>query len=150
MAAQANIVVYDGAGTPASHTLTGISVSKEKGEVTAVWRETNPALPVYAQVMATAKLKRLPNGVYRVSFRTEVPVMEAILNQNAAGYTASPKVAYVNTVEIVGYFHERSSGAERRLVRQMALNVGGSISTSVSPAVTGPVPDLFDYLISVT
>lgn len=73
--------------------------------------------------------------------------MEAVSGQNAAGYTAAPKVAYVNTVQIVGLFHERSTIAERRLVRQLALNIGGNISTSVAAVTTGPVPELIDQMI---
>lgn len=76
--------------------------------------------------------------------------MEAINAQNSSGYTAPPKVAYIDTVEIVGYFHERSTIAGRRLARQIAVNVAGNVSTTVAAATAGPVAELMDQLIFVS
>lgn len=147
MSALANIVAFDGASPPVPHTLAAISVVKEKGVVKAEWRENLPTLPVYAQIRVSMTLEKLKSGVYRVEKRTVVPVMETVTNQNAAGYTAAPKVAYENTVVVIGYFHERSDITGRRLVRQLAINIEGSISTSVTPVGTGPFPELFDLLM---
>lgn len=142
----ANLVAFDGAATPVSHTFLPVSVVREKDEVIADWREAVASVPVYAQPRVTMRLKRMGSGVYRVSSRVSVPVMETVGSQNAAGYTAAPKVAYENTVETVGYFHERSDITGRRLVRQLATNISGGVTTSVAPVVTGPVADLFDLL----
>lgn len=150
MSAIADIVVYDGAGTPASHTLKAVSVNRNLDVVTAEWRENHASIPVYAQVRCTMKLERLKSGVYRVESRVVVPVMESISGQNSAGYTAAPKVAYENTMITVGMFHERSDAAGRRLVRQLAVNISGNISTSVTPVQTGPLPELFDLLLMPT
>lgn len=150
MSAIANIVVYDGAPTPVSHTLLPISITRENGSVEAVWRENLASVPINGQVSITMKLTKLKSGVYRAFQRVSVPVMESVSGQNAAGYTASPKVAYVNTVDTVGFFHERSDTAGRRLVRQLSINVQGNISTSVAAATTGPLPELFDILVSPT
>lgn len=146
MSALANITVFDGAAAPVSHTLTAISVTKEKNQIKAQWRENIASLPVYAQIRCTATLERLRSGVYRVECRTVVPVMETVTNQNAAGYTAAPKVAYENTVIMTGYFHERSDITGRRLARQLATNLAGNITTSVTPVATGMLPELFDLL----
>lgn len=146
MSAIANIVAYDGAATPVLHTFLPVSVVRDKDEVVAEWREALATVPVYAQPRITMKLKRMGSGVYRVSSRTSVPVMETVGSQNAAGYTAAPKVAYENTDENVGYFHERSDITGRRLVRQLAVNIMNGVSTSVTPVTTGPVADLFDLL----
>ncbi len=150
MSAIANIVAFDGASTPVSHTFYPISVVREGDEVTATWREQNSAVPVYAQGVVTMKIKRLPSGTYRVSQRVELPVMESISGQNAAGYTAAPKVAYVDTMESVGYFSERSTITGHRTVRQLGINILGNISTSVTPATSGPAPELFDLLVAPT
>lgn len=150
MSAIANIVVFDGAATPVSHTLVPISVTRDAGKVTAEWRENTSGVPVYAQVRCTMSISQSAAGVYQVTERTVVPVMEAVSGQNSAGYTAAPKVAYENTVILTGYFHERSDQVGRRLVRQLALNISGSVSTSVAPAVTGPLPELFDLLVAPT
>jgi len=153
MANIANIVVFDGAATPVSHTLVPVDVSKDSktGAIVALWRENVASLPTYAQVSATARLtKSRRSGVWNVDFRVEVPVMESISGQNSAGYTAAPKVAYVDTTGIYGHYHERSTLAGRRLSRQLALNIGGNITTSVAAATTGVLPDLFDSLIAPT
>jgi len=146
MAQIANIVAYDGAATPALHTLIPVSVTREKNKITALWREALSGVPVYAQVTVTMTLERLKSGVYKVVNRVAVPVQEVVTGSNSAGYSAAPKIAYVNTVETTGLFHERSDVAGRRLSRQLAVNIDGSIATSVTPVTTGPVPELFDLL----
>jgi len=150
MSAIANIVVFDGAPTPVSHTLVPISVTRDSGKVTAEYRENTAGVPVYGQVRCTLTISKSSNGVYKVENRTVVPVMESVSGQNAAGYTAAPKVAYENTVVTTGFFHERSDQVGRRLVRQLALNIDGSVSTSVTPVITGPIPELFDLLVAPT
>lgn len=146
----ANITVFDGAATPVSHSLVAISVTRDKGKVTALWREQLASLPVYAQVSATATIERLKSGIYKTEVRVEVPVMESVSGQNAAGYTAAPKVAYVNTLVNTGFFHERSDVTGRRLARQLAVNLMGNISTTVAAASTGPMPELLDQLVAPT
>lgn len=76
MANIANIVVFDGAVTPVSHTLVPVDVSKDPktGAIVAMWREQVASLPTYAQVTATARLsKSRRSGVWNVDFRVEVP-----------------------------------------------------------------------------
>jgi hypothetical protein len=151
MTAQANIVVYDGAATPIAHTLVGESIERQPdGSLKATWKESLPGVPDYAQVRATLTKRRLPSGVFRVTARTEVPVMESISGQNSSGYTAPPKVAYVDTMETVGYFHERGTVTSRRLARQINVNLMGNISTSVAAATAGPASELFDQLLMPT
>lgn len=150
MSAIANIVVFDGAASPVSHTLLPVSVTRDKGRVSAVYREAIAGVPVYAQVQATLSVEQLSSGVYKTEVVVEVPVMESVSGNNAAGYTAAPKVAYVNTVKTTGFFHPRSDVTGRRLVRQMAVNIDGNISTSVAPVTTGPLPELFDLLVAPT
>lgn len=151
MAAIANITVFDGATTPVSHTLTAIAVSRStSGDVSAEWREVLASVPRYAQVYATMKMATLKSGVTRAELTVGVPVMEAITNQNAAGYTAAPKVAYEDKYTLTGYQHPRSTLTSRRLARQMIINLAGNISTTVAPATTGPAPDLFDSQVLPT
>lgn len=150
MSAQANIVAFDGAATPVSHTLAPVKNFEQNGVLQAEWRENITTIPVNANVRATTTMQKLKNGITRVMTRCEVPVMEAVSGQNAAGYTAAPKVAYVNTVDVVGYFHERSTSAERKLVRQLAINIAGNITTTVTPSTAGVVKELIDDLVSAS
>ena len=151
MTAQANIAVYDGAATPVLHTPVGESIERQPdGSLKATWKESLPGVPDYAQVRALLTKRKLPSGVFRVTARTEVPVMESISGQNSSGYTAPPKVAYVDTVESVGYYHERGTVTSRRLARQINVNLMGNISTSVAAATAGPASELFDQLLMPT
>lgn len=150
MSAIADITVFDGASTPVTHTLKAVSVTREKGKVLAEWRESSTGVPAYAQIRASMLIERLKSGVYKTEQRVVVPVMESVSGQNAAGYTAAPKVAYENTIVTTGWFHERSDIAGRRLARQLSVNMSGAIATSVTPATTGPLPELFDLLVAPT
>lgn len=151
MSQQANITVYDGAATPVLHTLVGEGIERlSDGTLIAQWKESLAGVPDYAQVRVTQTKKKLRSGVFIVVTKVEVPVMESISGQNSSGYTAPPKVAYVDTVEIRGKFHERSVVTGRRLARQLAVNLGGNIATSVAPVTTGFVPELIDQLLFPT
>lgn len=151
MSAIANIVAYDGQSTPVIHTFVAETVSRpDQSTVMATYKEATAAVPDYAQGRLTITRKKLGSGVSRCSVRCELPVMESIAGQNLAGYTAAPKVAYVDTVEVVGYYHERSIIAGRRSARQLAINVMGNIGTSVAAATTGPASELFDLLVAPT
>lgn len=150
MSAISSLTYYDGAGTPVAHTLAPVSVSREKTDILAEWREQLSTVPVDAQVRLTARLTTLKTMVRKVELRLVVPVMETVTNANAAGYTAAPKVAYENTVVITGFFHPRSDIAGRRLVRQMAANVLNHNTATLTPNTTGPGPELFDQLINAT
>jgi hypothetical protein len=94
--------------------------------------------------------KVLKSGTIREELRVEVPVMESVSGQNAAGYTASPKVAYVNSIAMVGYFDPRATPAERRLIRQMLVNIGNNITTSVAAATAGIASELIDTGITAS
>jgi len=150
MSAIANLVAFDGQATPVSHTFVAASVARLGSDVIASYKEATAGVPEEAQGKVTIKLSKLGSGVNRTSVRVELPVMESISGVNSAGYTAAPKVAYVDTVEVVGYYHPRSVIAGRRGVRQLAVNIMNNVTTTVAAATSGPVPELFDTLITPT
>lgn len=150
MASIAAITVFDGASTPVSHTLQPVSVTREGDTVTAYWREALASVPTEAQVWATAKLTTLNNGVTKEEFTVGVPVMETVTNQNAAGYTAAPKVAYTDKMVFTAFSSKRSTVTSRRLARQILVNIANNVSTSVAAATSGPLPDLVDNLFAPT
>lgn len=150
MSAISNIVAFDGAAPPVSHTFAPVSVTREKKKVTAEWRENLSGVPVAACPRISMTLEEVRNGLVRVEQRVVVPVMESISGQNAAGYTAAPKVAYEDTTVTIGWFSSRSTQLGRRLVRQLAVNVWGGIATTVTPVQTGPAAELFDLLVAPT
>jgi len=124
MAAIADIVIADGEATPVNHTFKPIYVRNEDGAQVAFYRESMTGVPVDAQPTLKLTQKKLPKGgVYRLSARVEVPVMESVSGQNSAGYTAAPKVAYTVTAEAVIYSPERSTAQQRKNDRALLWNL---------------------------
>lgn len=151
MSSIATLIAFDGASTPVVHNLLAISVQRVAKRVNALYRESLASVPVYGQPRVTIyQDDRSSNGVYRNGVLVEVPVMESVLNQNAAGYTAAPKVAHTVSIRTELLAHERSDITVRRLTRQLAVNILNGITTTVTPTTTGPAPELFDQLIMPT
>lgn len=148
MAAISNLTIYDGATTPVAHVFVAEGISREGGSVVCKWREVLSAVPDYAQCRMEARLTVLKSGTRKIEWKVVVPVMEAVLNQNAAGYTAAPKVAYEDTEMWTTYAHQRSTVAGRRLARMILVNVSNNVGTSVPAATGGTFADLFDSLVS--
>lgn len=150
MSAIASITVYDGAATPVLHTLLPISVTRQGGAVVAYYREGLASIPTEAQIWATCKSETLKGGIVRSEWTVGVPVMETISNQNAAGYTAAPKVAYTDKNSWISFSHPRSTITSRRLCKQLLTNISNNIATSVAAATSGPFDELVSQQISPT
>lgn len=151
MSSQANIVVFDGATPPVSHTMVplGSSVDPKLGHV-ARWRELLASVPIEANPRITTFERKLRNGVNRVEIRVEIPVMESVAGQNSFGYTAPPKVAHTVQFSAVGYYSSRATIADRRLAKQVLANLLNNVSTSVATATAGPAAELIDSGITAS
>lgn len=145
MSAFGAITAYDGATTPVAHVFTNADIKTLPNDIIAMWKELSTTIPEYALVKASVRRTTLKSGTVRTALRVEVPVMESISGQNASGYTAAPKVAYVDAYEFVNYAHPRSTAGGRRLARQLTVNLAGAVSTSVAPVTSGQIPESFDY-----
>lgn len=144
MAAVGNIVVFDGAATPVSHTLVAISVERIGSKLTVLWRENIASLPVEAQVNATLTVEKTKAGTVVSTFDVRVPVMESVTGANASGYTAAPKVAYTDRNCWVSYAHPRSTVTSRRLARMLLSNLSNNVSVTTAAAVAGVVSECVD------
>lgn len=151
MTAIASLIAFDGAGTPVSHTFLaeGIEDDPITGLV-ARWKEVIGSTPEYASNRCTLTKRKLKSGVTRVAMRVEIPIMESISGQNASGYTAAPKVAYVDAAEFVAYAHPRSTTLGRRLVRQLLVNLANGVATTVTPNTSSQPAEAFDALLMPT
>lgn len=151
MSSIATLTAFDGAGTPVQHDFLALSTGNNQGLNDADYRESLSGVPVYGcpsvKLSHTSKPK---NGVYTSTMMVWVPVMEAVLNQNAAGYTAQPKVAHTVQFRVEMKSHERADIATRRIARQLVANLLGGKTTTQTVTTTGPAPELFDQLISPT
>lgn len=144
MSAQTDITVFDGAATPVSHTLKPNGSKVVGDEEVAVWREILSTTPYEAQVRLTTRKRLLPSGIMRCQLRVEVPVQEAPSGGTPEGYVAPPKVAYIDTFDLVQYSSLRSTSSSRRIARMMAVNLGNNVATSVAYNGAGFGPELFD------
>lgn len=148
MSTQSNIIAFDGAAAPVSHTFVGDGASKDAIDgYVAEWSEKSLTLPSNANIRLRQTKKLLKSGAYRTATVVIVPVMETISNQNSAGYTAMPKVAFEETGQYVQFSSPRSTIAIKRLVRQLLVNVVSGVATSVVPVTSGFGPELHDQLI---
>lgn len=140
MTQQASITVFDGATPPVAHVLQPIdNKTLPDGTRFVLYREQLPSLPTEAQVRIEIRSRVQKSGVVETRTRTVVPVMESVAGQNAAGYTAAPKVAYEESKEEVSFAHPRSTGATRQLCHQMSRNFGNNVATTVAPVTAGVV-----------
>lgn len=142
MAQQASITVFDGAATPVSHVLSPVdNKTLPDGTRVAIWRENIATLPTAAQVRMEQRQRTLKSGVVETRTRVVVPVMESISGQNAAGYTAAPKVAFEDVHEDVSYAHPRSTPASRNLAKQILRNLENNVSATTPAVAAGVVYD---------
>lgn len=148
MAAIANLVIYDNASTV--HTFLPVSVTREGGKILAVYRENAASVPLEAQSTVSLSLETTRNGVTKCTMEVAVPTLESVGSQNAAGYTAPPKVAYVLRSVQTFYWHPRSTEAQRTFTRQLSANLVQGIATTVTAITTGAVPDLVDRALAPT
>jgi len=92
MAALANLTINDGLATPVARTFNIV----DHNSSLVTWRYDNGA-PLSGQPVANIQKLRDDNTSRKVRWRVVTPVMESIGSQNSQGYTAPPKVAFVNT-----------------------------------------------------
>lgn len=143
MAAQQPITVFDGASPPVSHVFAVIDNKTLKdGTRFSMWRE-QLNLPSEAQVRLELYQRKLPSRTLETRAVVVVPVMESVSGPNAQGYTAAPKVAFEDRVEIKVFSHPRSTPVSRRLVKQIALNLFGNVSVAATPVSTGVLDEAF-------
>lgn len=150
MAQIADITVFDGAATPVSHLLRAESVTRVGSVITAVWREKLATVPDEAQIYATLRIETLKSGVRVVSFETGVPVMESVNGSNSLGYTASPKVAFIDRDVHTKYVHPRSTALSRQISAQLSRNLLNNVSTSVPAVTAGVIADALQQLLGPT
>lgn len=142
MAQQAAITVFDGAATPVSHVLSPIDNKVLKdGTRYCLWREFSATLPVEACITLEEWQRTLPSGAVETRTRVSTPVMEAVGAQNAQGYTAAPKIAYVETDEHKKISARRSTGAIKNQNLQMLRNLLNNVSVTAPAVAAGVVYD---------
>lgn len=121
MAAQANIVINDGAGTPAARTFVPEGTkSVDSKQMKATWRENAGAFlgrPTIEEYFTPPNA----NGVQKLKHVISLPVLQTV-GTNDAGITPVPEVAY--TLRFISEVHlpVASTDTERSHIRAFAEN----------------------------
>lgn len=150
MGQQASFTVYDGASTPVAHVLVGESVEKTGDTILASWREQIPTLPFESQVQFTLLKRKLKSGTTHGVARVELPVLEVPTGNNAQGYVAPSKTAFIDRMELVSYASPRSTEATKRICYMMLINWACNSASAGAAITAGPVAELHQKGIMVT
>lgn len=119
MAQIAPIVIADGAATPVNHTFNPVATSPE-----AVYRESLAGIALVGQGLVSMVNKSGSNAaLQRIRIKLALPALETATGQNAAGYTAAPKVAYENLVVVDFVLPTRGTAAQRKDLRVLLSNL---------------------------
>lgn len=118
MAIIAAIVVNDGASTPAPHTFNPVATSPK-----AMYREGISNLPLVGQGQVMIGTGVPGAAVQRVKLTLALPALETATGANSDGYTAAPKVAYTNTVQVEFLLPSRGTAQQRKDLRVMLSNL---------------------------
>jgi hypothetical protein len=152
MGAMTNLLVKDDASTPKEWTLVPITDTPNP-----FWRANDAASPLVGQPRLTLSIETVKNGDYKVSAKSEVPVLETLgASGTAAGYVAPPQVAYTTTVITTMFYSPRSTIGDRANAYRMHVGLlqGASSTTATGTlantaaglawsASSAPLPDFF-------
>jgi len=128
-----------------------------------LWRTQIGNVPITGQMRLTCSQTVQKNGVFKLTVKLEIPVMETLgASGSSSGYVAPPKVAYVNTAVYSVFADPRSTIADRaNLLRMSVAILQGATSTAdtgtlannaltgVWAASTAPGPQFFTTLTSL-
>ena len=113
MPAIGQISLTDGQATPATHVFNPISSNPP------IYKRNGVGAALIAEETLNIDLKRATanSPVNRPVLVLEIPVLEQSTGSTPSGYTAPPKVAYVERVKIEFFHHQRSLESSRKDLR---------------------------------
>lgn len=118
MSAIAAIVINDGAATPVAHTFNPVASSPD-----ALYRENISGLALTGQgTLKLAVVGDKGNGLNKVRLTIDLPALEVVTGQNSLGYSAAPKVAYSDKVNVDFILPSRATSQQRKDLRVLLIN----------------------------
>lgn len=119
MTAIAAITINDGATTPVAHTFYPVSSTPD-----ASYRENIAGLALVGQGTIKAAIKSdNGNGLNKVRLTIDLPALEVVTGSNSLGYSAAPKVAYSDKVNVDFILPSRGTGQQRKDLRILLTNL---------------------------
>lgn len=131
MATQANLLVKDDTNT----SITLYPVSSDLGGKGMAWRSNISGVPIDGQIRLTVTRTRLAKGGFKVTEKLEVPKMETLLTSSASGYTAAPKVAYVDTRITSTFSTGRTVNSDLANLTRMGIHISTGASSTAATEV---------------
>lgn len=120
MAQAANIVINDGAPTPAAHTFSPQSV----GLLTANYRDRSVGVIIGQPSIDLSKEDpKSAAGVYTITARVQLPILEVSAPSTGSGYQPQPKVAYTVTGNLRFLVPQRSAQTDRAYLLAFCKNL---------------------------
>lgn len=148
MSTQANLVFTDAFTVATDHTVEPNGIERLNGVEIAHYRENLANVPLDGQVSAKFTRRTLPSGVKQVTMDLSIPVLENVTGGTSLGYTAPPKVAYVERATVTLFAHPRSTKEGRRSIRRWLATVTSGLNAVNGVLIDGTAPaDLLDKVI---
>lgn len=117
MAAIGNIVINDGQAAPVAHTFFPVTSGPK-----TLWRENISNLNILGQ--GTISLDYVHKAeLHKLRLALRLPALEVVTGSNSSGYSAAPKVAYINTFSADIILPSRSTAAQRKDLRVLLSNL---------------------------
>lgn len=111
------ITIADGKGTPLNHVYQPLTSGMDMSF------RTESGQPLIGEETVSVRIKKVNPQVNSVVVSLELPALETATDANASGYTAAPKVAYVNRVTMTFMLPVRGVAAQRTDLRVLAKNL---------------------------
>jgi len=121
MAAQANIVINDGATTPVAHTFNpkGAKTQPDKKDL-AIWKDQSPTSSVGYLSISETHTPVNSNGMEKFRFVIDVPTLES--PASGGTFAPPPTRAYGTIAVIEVWAHERASDQELKNIAAFVKN----------------------------
>jgi hypothetical protein len=120
MPAIGNVVLADGAATPVNHTFGPISVDG----TLATWTDRSGGIPVGNPKLSIAlRDPQGPSGVYKVTVKVLLPVLEATSPSTSTGIQPAPTVGYTMAMHADFLLPARSTVQNRKDILAYAKNL---------------------------
>nr|QDH87203.1 MAG: hypothetical protein H2Rhizo331451_000003 [Leviviridae sp.] len=133
MGAMTNMLVKDDATTPIELTFEPVTDTP-----IPFYRANLAGVPFEGQPRIYLSEEKLNSGAYKRTMKVEIPVMETLgTSGTSAGYQAAPAVAYVDTIIITMFAHQRSTIADRANLLKVGIGLAqGASSTTATGTLT--------------
>lgn len=115
MAAQANVVLTDGASTPVNRTFASRGVTYANNGPLALWQYVSDGIYAgYNRLTSHFRAPTASSDLNVVTLRLVVPTLEQSSPSTSTGYQPAPKIAYEHTAELKFWLPTRGTTQERK------------------------------------